>query len=190
MSNARKLVRIFNCFRCTVCSKCTFAFETVVPIEIGCYADSECPPNQACRNRKCVNPCRESNPCSSLAICSVSQHRPQCSCPQGMTGDPYLECRPSKRRSYSSICSFDFIALLKFQLNKVNAHMMTCALIAKPVLIKTVMIRVDILTTLVGRMLNARQPLTDQFAGVELVGQEILMNNATNVITAGNVFKI
>ena len=55
-----------------------------------------CPPTQACINRACVNPCSRKNPCGALAICSTLDHKPQCSCQSGFTGDAYQQCVPSK----------------------------------------------------------------------------------------------
>ena len=55
-----------------------------------------CPPTQACINRACVNPCTSKNPCGTLAICSTLDHKPQCSCRSGFTGDAYKQCVPSK----------------------------------------------------------------------------------------------
>ena len=66
------------------------------PREIGCSSDRDCPPSRACNNRRCVNPCVTDNPCSPQAICTPQNHQPECSCPTGMTGDPYVQCVPSK----------------------------------------------------------------------------------------------
>ena len=38
-----------------------------------------------------LDPC-ESNPCGVDAVCKVLEGNPSCSCPQGMTGDPYVKC--------------------------------------------------------------------------------------------------
>ena len=66
------------------------------PIQAGCSSDDECPLSQACRNRACINPCIQENPCSSSARCTVSNHKPICNCPSGTEGDPYSRCAPSK----------------------------------------------------------------------------------------------
>jgi hypothetical protein len=70
--------------------------KITAPIEIGCSSDDECLSNQACRNRACINPCSFDDPCSSTAQCSVSNHKAECICPPGLTGDPYSLCVPSK----------------------------------------------------------------------------------------------
>jgi len=66
------------------------------PVIEGCSADDECSLSLACRSRSCINPCVQENPCSSNAICSVSNHRPMCTCPAGTEGDPYTGCKPSE----------------------------------------------------------------------------------------------
>lgn len=54
-----------------------------------CLQDLDCPYNLACRNERCEDPCN----CGSKAICHVDNHRAQCSCPPGYTGNPITECR-------------------------------------------------------------------------------------------------
>ena len=73
-----------------------FLIILAAPIEIGCSSDNECPSSQACRNRACINPCSFDDPCSSTAQCSVTNHKAECTCPPGLTGDPYSLCIPSK----------------------------------------------------------------------------------------------
>lgn len=53
-----------------------------------CSSDDDCPHNLACRNERCEDPCR----CGQDAICTVFQHRPQCSCPSGFAGNPNIQC--------------------------------------------------------------------------------------------------
>lgn len=53
-----------------------------------CTTDNECPYNLACRNERCEDPCK----CGLSAICSVNNHRPQCSCPPGYIGNPLVSC--------------------------------------------------------------------------------------------------
>lgn len=75
---------------------CTNSFlNSAAPLELGCSSDDECPDSQACENRLCVNPCLVENPCSPLATCRPRNHRAQCYCPPGMTGDGYRSCTPS-----------------------------------------------------------------------------------------------
>ncbi|CAH1100710.1 unnamed protein product [Psylliodes chrysocephalus] len=54
-----------------------------------CTRDEECPYNLGCRNERCYDPCN----CGLGAICSVTNHRPQCSCPPGYTGNPLSSCK-------------------------------------------------------------------------------------------------
>ena len=78
-----------------------FSIYTVgLPIEptlsVGCLINDECPLYAACRNRQCINPCAEDNPCAPTAICKVINHEPECTCPDGYIGSPLTDCRPRK----------------------------------------------------------------------------------------------
>lgn len=55
-----------------------------------CTVNAECPQNKACHKFKCTNPCVGT--CGALAKCEVINHHPICSCPSGMTGDPFTRC--------------------------------------------------------------------------------------------------
>lgn len=56
-----------------------------------CLDHSECRGDQACRNGNCINPC--SGVCGVNSNCEVRNHVPVCSCPRGMSGDPFVSCR-------------------------------------------------------------------------------------------------
>ncbi|CAB4059878.1 unnamed protein product [Lepeophtheirus salmonis] len=77
----------------TMACTCIEGYEEPI-IASGCQSDDECDSNQACRNRVCVNPCTNSNPCGVLAECSVRNHRTTCVCTIGFTGDAYSNCSP------------------------------------------------------------------------------------------------
>jgi hypothetical protein len=55
-----------------------------------CSFHSECSENLACIKNKCSDPCI--NTCGSKSLCHVAHHLPICSCPSGMTGDPFSYC--------------------------------------------------------------------------------------------------
>lgn len=55
-----------------------------------CIHNSDCPSNRACINENCQDPCIGS--CGSNTHCIVQNHRPQCQCMEGYTGDPYSGC--------------------------------------------------------------------------------------------------
>jgi hypothetical protein len=57
-----------------------------------CTINSECSSNLACIRQKCRDPCPGS--CGSGAQCSVINHTPICTCPEGYTGDPFSYCQP------------------------------------------------------------------------------------------------
>lgn len=58
-----------------------------------CISNGECPINQACINKKCLDPCVGA--CGSMAQCNVINHTPNCACLPGHVGDPFTQCRLS-----------------------------------------------------------------------------------------------
>nr|CAD7425818.1 unnamed protein product [Timema monikensis] len=56
-----------------------------------CTMNSECPRNRACSNQRCMDPCPGT--CGQGARCDVVNHIPTCSCPEGYSGDPFVQCR-------------------------------------------------------------------------------------------------
>ena len=81
-------------FLLSTCENCLLlvAPSTVAPITAGCDNNNECPSHTACRNRLCINPCAQDDPCASNAICRVANHQPICTCPDGFVGDPTISC--------------------------------------------------------------------------------------------------
>lgn len=63
-----------------------------------CTVATDCPMNQACSNQKCIDPCLGS--CGLRATCQVINHNPICSCPSGMTGDPFTACEQERKISF------------------------------------------------------------------------------------------
>jgi hypothetical protein len=60
---------------------------------VGCRSDSECAEDHACRNGDCTPVCGPDGwPCGGQAVCKGVAHQPTCSCPPGLTGDPYVTC--------------------------------------------------------------------------------------------------
>lgn len=57
-----------------------------------CVLNTDCPRNRACIRNKCTDPCPGT--CGQDAQCSVVNHIPMCTCPQGMSGNPFIQCRP------------------------------------------------------------------------------------------------
>ena len=70
------------------------------PVPVGCQSEDDCPEYNSCRNRACVDPCAEDDPCSATANCRVVRHNVVCTCPDGYVGDPKTSCI---RREYSSM---------------------------------------------------------------------------------------
>lgn len=63
-----------------------------------CLVSSDCPMHRACIRSKCEDPCPGT--CGVQAICTVSNHVPICSCPEGYTGDAFRICQlvPVRRK--------------------------------------------------------------------------------------------
>jgi hypothetical protein len=57
-----------------------------------CIVSADCPRELACIRNKCENPCPGT--CGQRATCDVINHIPMCSCPQGYTGNAFVDCRP------------------------------------------------------------------------------------------------
>lgn len=57
-----------------------------------CISNSECSTNLACINKKCTDPCPGS--CGASTNCATVSHTPMCSCINGFTGDPFIQCSP------------------------------------------------------------------------------------------------
>lgn len=55
-----------------------------------CAGNSECSSNLACINNKCADPCIGA--CGAQAQCRVTSHTPNCMCPPGFYGDPFVSC--------------------------------------------------------------------------------------------------
>lgn len=58
-----------------------------------CVLNADCPRDKACIGNKCKDPCPGT--CGVNANCEVINHIPTCVCPDKMTGNPFLECRPA-----------------------------------------------------------------------------------------------
>ena len=77
----------------------------------GCRSNADCPLTQACDKNKCIDPCTISQ-CGVNAICVTQSHKPFCSCPPGMTGEPLKgcdmplkPCRSNLQCGHGSLCS-------------------------------------------------------------------------------------
>lgn len=60
---------------------------------IGCRANSNCPPDRACINSYCTDPCLD-NLCAPQAECISLHNKAMCRCPPGTFGDPQIRCDP------------------------------------------------------------------------------------------------
>src|SRR5699024_8069990 len=53
---------------------------------------------EVCRNRKCLNVCKDPNSCGKNAVCQATDRRKVCLCPDGYQGDPKVACKPYECR--------------------------------------------------------------------------------------------
>ena len=54
------------------------------------------------KNMKCIDPCI-SGICAPNAVCTVHNHFPTCTCPNGYSGDPFSACKLNPLRKYKFI---------------------------------------------------------------------------------------
>ena len=59
---------------------------------VECRADADCPPDRACLNKRCENPCSIENPCDDSSECKVNDHVVDCTCPPGFRGSRGTAC--------------------------------------------------------------------------------------------------
>lgn len=69
-----------------------------IKLEIGCRSDSECPPQTACINSRCADPCVVYEPCAEHATCRLVDTTPvrtiSCQCRPGYQGNATSLCEP------------------------------------------------------------------------------------------------
>lgn len=58
-----------------------------------CTINGQCQSDKACFDKKCIDPCKGT--CGIGSLCEVKNHKPICSCPKEMFGDPFTQCRES-----------------------------------------------------------------------------------------------
>ena len=59
---------------------------------IGCKVHNDCPASRMCINGKCLDPCIYNNTCGNGANCRTIDHSLECSCPEGIAGNPKENC--------------------------------------------------------------------------------------------------
>lgn len=58
-----------------------------------CQYNEDCADHEACdRLNRICRPVCDSGVCANTAICTGRRHQPECTCPAGNTGDPYVQC--------------------------------------------------------------------------------------------------
>ncbi|KAK7075250.1 hypothetical protein SK128_022664 [Halocaridina rubra] len=61
--------------------------------KINCQSDRDCLNSEVCTKFYCEDPCLKDNSCPESAICVSSNHRSQCHCPPGSSGNPDISCK-------------------------------------------------------------------------------------------------
>ena len=57
-----------------------------------CTMNSDCSYDKACIRMKCSDPCIKT--CGNNAQCTVTNHIPNCYCPDGTSGNAFIHCAP------------------------------------------------------------------------------------------------
>lgn len=90
-----------------------------------CTVDADCPSKMACFNNLCKNPCIETRPCGSNAVCSVVDSLPLrtmvCTCEPGFVGNADIGCKPGKM-SFIEIITEIFILIKLMTLFEVKNY--------------------------------------------------------------------
>lgn len=60
-----------------------------------CVLSTDCERTKACIRNKCTDPCPGT--CGQGALCDVVNHIPVCSCPEGTSGNAFVQCRSMPR---------------------------------------------------------------------------------------------
>lgn len=76
-----------------------------------CMVSSECLPNKACVNSRCVDPCIGA--CGLNALCNVVNHNSLCSCPNDHVGDPFVQCIYKESKSTFNTANAGLIRITK-----------------------------------------------------------------------------
>lgn len=66
-----------------------------------CITSLDCPRDRACARHKCFDPCPGT--CASNARCTVLNHIPMCTCPEGFAGNAFVQCQPIPRKYLEGI---------------------------------------------------------------------------------------
>lgn len=77
-----------------------------------CVLSSDCPTDRACVRNKCQDPCP--GVCAQFAQCTVVNHIPTCTCPQGYVGNPFVSCAVQQTPGKYIYCRGIIICLYSF----------------------------------------------------------------------------
>lgn len=86
-----------------------------------CSISAECPGYLTCLNERCVDPCPGS--CGPGATCRQVNHNAICTCPAGLTGDPFTGCSPQRKNHFTitqMLSFFSGLIVLFFRFSAVS----------------------------------------------------------------------
>lgn len=107
-------------------TECNNGICTCIPLYQGdpytgcrpeCSLNTDCSPNRACINLRCIDPCPGT--CGQSALCDVINHIPVCTCPRGLEGDPFTMCREKK---IGMLFSFSYFRVFSKYKQKTNMY--------------------------------------------------------------------
>lgn len=88
-----------------------------------CIVSTDCAQFEACINQKCKDPCPGT--CGIRATCQVINHNPICSCPQHLTGDPFIRCTEISKIpfiNFGFLCFFSSCELFPMKIRILSVH--------------------------------------------------------------------
>lgn len=62
-----------------------------------CTTDGDCPPDKGCVGNVCIDPCEGQCIDIANAICYVTDHKANCTCPPGYLNYPFDGCLPGEK---------------------------------------------------------------------------------------------
>lgn len=96
-----------------------------------CILNNDCFRDKACSRNKCINPCPGT--CGQNAQCDVVNHIPMCSCPAGLTGNAFVECRAIPGKIQHSSILYYQILTYKFLQHKLLQTLANLRLVGQTV---------------------------------------------------------
>jgi hypothetical protein len=93
-----------------------------------CVQNPDCPLDKVCLRNKCYDPC--TGVCAQNAKCTVINHTPMCSCPDGMSGNAFAVCfpiagKPMDDHQFGNKIRSQVISIRKYRLKDTKSQAMS-----------------------------------------------------------------